>query len=121
GARKLLEREAGDLGDDVVDGGLERGGGDAGDVVVELVEGVADGELGGDLGDREAGRLGGERGGAADAGVHLDDDHAAVGGVDRPLHVGAAGLDPDLAQDGNRGRAHALILLVGQGQGGGHG
>ena len=65
GAGELLEGEAGDLGDDVVDGRLEGGGRDLGDVVVELVEGVADGELGGDLGDREAGGLGGERRGAA--------------------------------------------------------
>ena len=58
GAGEFLEGEARDLGDDVVDGGLERGrGGAAGDVVFELVEGVADGEAGGDLGDGEAGGL----------------------------------------------------------------
>ena len=65
GAGELLEGEARDLGDDVVDGRLEGGGRDLGDVVVELVEGVADGELRGDLGDREAGGLGGQRRGAA--------------------------------------------------------
>ena len=116
GAGEFLEGEAGDLGHDVVDGRLEGGGGDLGDVVVELVERVADGELGGDLGDREAGGLGGEGGGAGDAGVHLDDDQAAGLGVDGELDVGAAGLDADLAQHRDRGVAHHLVFLVGQRQ-----
>ena len=46
GAGEFLEGEARDLGDDVVDGRLERGRrGAAGDVVLELVQRVADGEL----------------------------------------------------------------------------
>ena len=79
GAGEFLEGEARDLGDDVVDGRLERGRRRAaGDVVGDLVERVADRELGGDLGDRKAGRLRGQRGGARHARVHLDHDHAAV-------------------------------------------
>ena len=78
GAGEFLEGPLGDLGDHVVDGRLEAGGRLAGDVVADLVEPVADGELGGDLGDREAGGLGGQRRAARDARVHLDDDHAAV-------------------------------------------
>ena len=55
GAGEFLEREARDLGDDIVDGRLERGRRRAaGDVVGDLVERVADGELGRDLGDRES-------------------------------------------------------------------
>jgi hypothetical protein len=62
GLRELLEREARDLGDDVVDRRLEAGRRRAaGDVVAQLVERVADGQLGRDLGDREAGRLRGQR------------------------------------------------------------
>ena len=57
GAGEFLEGKARDFRDDVVDGRLEEAGRAAGDVVVELVERVADGELGGDLGDREAGGL----------------------------------------------------------------
>ncbi len=57
GLGELLESPAGHLGDDVVDGGLEAGAGGAGDVVLEFVEGVADGEARGDLGDGEAGGL----------------------------------------------------------------
>jgi hypothetical protein len=94
--------------------GSKEAGVTLGDVVVELVERVAHGELCRDLGDGEARGLGRERGGARDAGVHLDDHHAAVGRVDRPLHVRAARLDPDLAQDGDRAVAHDLVFLVGQ-------
>ena len=114
---KLLEREARDLGDDVVDGGLEGGGrGAAGDVVLELVQRVADGQLGRHLGDREARRLRRQRRGARHARVHLDDDEAPVGRIDRELHVRAAGLHPDLAQHRDRGVAHDLVFLVGQRQ-----
>ena len=117
GAGEFLEGEARDLGDDVVDRRLERGRRRAaGDVVGDLVERVADRELGRDLGDRKAGRLRGERGGARHARVHLDDDHPPVGRIDGELHVRAAGLDADLAQDRDRGVAHDLVFLVGQRQ-----
>ena len=116
GARELLEGEARYLGDHVVDRGLEGGRRHPGDVVVEFVEGVADRQLGRDLGDREAGRLGRQRGRARHPRVHLDDDQLAVVRVDRELHVGAPGIDPDLAQAGDRGVAHVLEFLVGQGQ-----
>ena len=116
-ARKLLEREARDLGDDVVDGRLERGRRRAaGDVVGDLVQRVADRELCCDLGDRETRRLRGERRGARHARVHFDDDQPAVGRIDAELHVGAAGLDADLAQHRQRGVAHDLVFLVGQRQ-----
>ncbi len=117
GAGEFLEREARDLGDDVVDGRLERRRRRAaGDVVGDLVERVADRELGRDLGDREAGRLRGQRRGARHPRVHLDDDEAAVRRIDRELHVRAAGLDPDLAQHRDRGVAHDLVFLVGERQ-----
>ena len=51
----------GRLDDDVVERRLEAGRGLLGDVVEDLVEGVADRQLGGDLGDREAGGLGRQR------------------------------------------------------------
>ncbi len=57
GRGELLEGEPRHLDDDVVEGRLEARRGLPGDVVGDLVEGVADGEPGGDLRDREPGRL----------------------------------------------------------------
>jgi hypothetical protein len=114
---ELLEREARDLGDHVVDGRLERSRrAPAGDLVAKLVQRVSDRELGRDLGDREAGRLRGQRRGPRHARVHLDHHHAAVLAVHAELHVRAAGVDADLAQHRDRGVAQALVFLVGEGE-----
>ncbi|KAG1249077.1 hypothetical protein G6F68_013531 [Rhizopus microsporus] len=122
GSRELLEGETRNLGDHVVDRRLERGRGQAaGDLVLQFVQGVAHGQFGRDLGDREAGGLGGQRRGTRHARVHLDDDHAAGLRVDAELHVRATGIDADLAQHGDGGIAQALVLLVGQGLRRGHG
>ncbi len=122
GLGEFFERETRNLGHHVVDGRLERGGGGAaGDVVAQFVQGIADRQLGGDLGDREAGRLGGQRGGTRHPRIHLDDDHPAVYRIDGELNVGAAGIDADLAQHRNAGVAHDLVFLVGQGLGRGDG
>ena len=51
---ELLKSPSWDFNDAVVDGRFERGGRLAGDVVANLVEGVPDGQFGGDLGDWEA-------------------------------------------------------------------
>ena len=115
GLREFLEGEAGDFGHDVINARFEARGGFARDVILEFVEQVADGELGGDLRDGKAGGLGRERGTAADARVHLDDDHAAVLRADAELDVRAAGLDADGADDGEALVAHDLKFLVGQG------
>ena len=54
GAGELLEGEARDLDDHIVEGGLERRRRRAGDVVGDLVETAAEGDLGRDPGDRES-------------------------------------------------------------------
>ena len=115
-AGKLLERPARDLGDHVVDARLEarrgRAGSRRGDVVLDFVEGVTDGQLGSDLGDRKAGRLRCQRRRARHARIHLDDNLLAGLRVDRELHVAAAGLDSD-PPDAREGRvAHLLVLDV---------
>ena len=112
GRGELLEGEARDLGDHVVDGRLEGRRGLSGDVVRQFAERVTDGQLGGDLGDREAGGLRGERRRARDARVHLDHDHPAVLRVDGELDVRAAGLDADLADHGEGGVAHDLVFAI---------
>ena len=121
GALEFLEREARDLGDDVIDGRLEGGRSRAtGDVVAQLIERVAHGELGCDFGDREAGCFRGQRRGARHARVHLDHDQPPVLRVDGELHVRATRVDADLAQHRDRGIAHALVFLVRQGLRGCH-
>ena len=116
--REFLEGETRNLGDHVVDAGLEAGRrGTAGDFVAQFVQRVAHGQLGRDLGDRKAGGLGGQGRGARHARVHFDHDHAPVHRVDRELHVRAAGVDADLAQHRQAGVAHDLVFLVAQGLG----
>ena len=115
GTLELLEGKARHLDHTVVDCGLKAGGRSLGDVVDDLVERVAHGQARGGLGDGETRCLGGQCGRAAHARVHLDDDQAAGLGVHGKLHVGSAGLDADLLQNGERGHAHALILKVGEG------
>ena len=63
-ARELLEGEARELDDDVVERRLEARGGRPGQVVRDLVQRVPDRELGGDLRDRITRRLRGQRRGA---------------------------------------------------------
>ena len=112
GRRELLEREARDLDDDVVERRLERRGRRARDVVGDLVERVADRDLRRDLGDRVARRLRRERRGARHARVHLDDDDAARLRVDRELDVAAARVDADLADDRDADVTEVLVLAV---------
>src|SRR5436190_2660635 len=114
GLREFLEGKARNLGDDVINARLEARGRFARDVVLEFVEQVADGEFGGDFRDGKAGGLGRKRGAAADARVHLDDDHAAVVRVDAKLDVRAAGLDAHGADDSEALVAHDLKFLIGQ-------
>ena len=58
---EFFKSEAGDLGHDVVEGGLEAGGGFPGNVVFQFIQGVSNGEFGRDFGDGESGGLGGKR------------------------------------------------------------
>ena len=115
GLLEFFEREARNLGDDIIDRRFERRGRKpTGDVVAQLVERVTDREFCGDLGDGKPGGLRRERGRARHARIHFDDDHPAVVRVDRELDVRAAGIDADLAQHGDRRVAHDLVFLVRQ-------
>ncbi len=115
GARELLEREPRHLDHDVVQRRLERGRRLAGDVVGDLVERVADGQLGRDLGDREAGGLATPARDERDTrGFISITIIRPVRRVDRELDVAAAGVDADLAQHGDADVAHVLVLAVGE-------
>ena len=119
GIGELVEGPLGHLHHDIVQGGLEAGTGLARDVVFNLVQGVAQSDLGGDLGDGVAGGLGGQGRGPADPGIHFDDRVLKALRVQCQLHV-AATHDPQVGDDVQRRLAEHLELLVRQGLGGGH-
>jgi len=109
GGRELLEREARDLHHHVVEHGLERRRRDPGDVVGELVQPVADGQLGADPRDGKPGGLRRERRRPRDPRVHLDDELLARRGVHGELDVAPAGGHADFADDPDSGVAHDLV------------
>ena len=117
GVEELIERPLGELDHDVVDGRLEAGEGLAGDVVLDLVQRIAEGDLGGDFGDGIARRLGRERGRTRHAGVDFDDRIFEGIGVERKLAVAAA-LDAQFRDDLQGCAAQHLILFVCQRDGG---
>ena len=115
-AGELLEGEARELDDDVVECRLEARGRRSGQVVRDLVERVADRELRGDLRDRIAGRLRGERGRARNARVHLD--HPQLAGLAARARTGCSApprLDADRADDRDRRVAELLVGVVREG------
>ena len=88
------------------------------DVVLDLVQRVAHGEhAAAILAIGKPVALEAKAEDATDARVHLDDDDAAVLGVDGKLHVGAAAVSTPIAlQDGDgRRRAGAGSSHVGEG------
>ncbi len=114
GVGELVKGPLGHLHHDVVQGGLEAGAGLAGDVVLDLVQGIAQSDLGGDLGDGVACGLGGQGRGPGHPGVHLDDRVLEALRVQGQLHVAAA-HDPQVGDDVQRRLAEHLELLVRQG------
>ena len=106
GGRELIEREARQLCDHVVQRRLERGrrvsDGD-------LVEVHADGDLGRDARDGIAAGLARRR--AGDAGVDLNEEVLRGLGVERKLHVAAA-LDLQRADDLDRAVVEHLHVMV---------
>ncbi len=116
GADEFVERPTREFQDHVVDGRFEAGFGLAGHGVLDLVEPIADGDLGRDLGDRIAGRLRGQGAGPADPGVDFDDDIVGALGVESELNVATA-FDAKLADDVQRCRPQHLVFMVCQGLG----
>ncbi len=122
GLGKFLKIEAWHLGHDVVDTRFERGrGAPASNLVLQLIQGVAHRQFGRDLGNRETGGLGRQGRRTGNPGIHLNDDHAPIIGVDGKLDVRAPSIDANLAQHRQRGITHDLIFFVGQGLGWGDG
>ena len=115
GFGEFFKGPAGNFDHAVIDGWLKGRQGLAGNIVVQFVEGIADGQFGGNLGDRKAGGFGGQRRTPRHPRVHLDDHHLAVCRIDGELDVRAAGLHADLPDDGDRRIAHLLVFPIGQG------
>ena len=116
GALELFKGKARDFGHDIVDRRFKRRRRRARNVVVDLIERIAHGQLGRDLGNREAGCLGGQRRGARHARVHFNHDQAAILRIDCELNVGTACFHTDFTQAGDACVAHDLIFFVGQRQ-----
>ena len=108
---EFVEGEARHLGDDVVERGLEGGGG-VGEH--DLVEVHPESHLRRDARDGIAARLGREGGGARHAGVDLDEVISEGVRIERELHVAPA-LYLELADDLERAVAQHLHFLVGEG------
>ncbi len=116
GFGEFLKRESRHFHHAIVDRRLEARRRLAGDVVANLVERVADRQLGCDFRDRKAGRLAGQRRAARDARVHLDRDHPPGFRIGRELNIRPARLHPHRPHDRDRGVAHPLVFLVAQSQ-----
>ena len=118
---ELFKREAGNLGNHIVDGGLKAGGRFPRDVIPQFVQRIAYGQFGGQFGNGEPCGLGSQRGRAGNAGVHFNDNHAAVGRINGELDVGTARFHADLPDDGKRSVPHGLVFSVREGLDGGYG
>src|SRR4029453_16916248 len=102
-AGEILEGEAWELDDDVVERRLEARRRRASEVVRDLVERVPDGKLRGDLRDRITRPLRRECRRARHTRVHLDHAQLTCLPLARELDVRAAAFDTDRADDRNRG------------------
>ena len=119
GVDELIKGPLRVLDHDVVQRRLEAGAGLAGDVVGDLVQRVANGDLGGHLGDGIACGLGSQRGRAGHTGVDLDDGIIKAVGLQGKLAVAAA-LNAQLGDNVQRSGTQHLVLVIGQGLGGCH-
>ena len=117
---KLFKRKARDFGYDIVDNRFKTCSG-SGNIVRNLIERKPYRQECRHFGNRIAGRFGCQCGRTADPGIHLDDGHPSVFGVDRELDVTTTRINTDFTQNRKRGVTHMLILFVGQRQCGRHG
>ena len=113
GIYKLIERPLGELYNHIVDCRLKACIGLAGNLVQDLVQGVADGDPGGNLCNGIAGGLGCQSGGTGYTGVYLDDRILKAGGMQGKLTVTAA-LYLQLLNDVDGSGTEHLVLPVGQ-------
>ena len=112
-SREFFEGKAWDFSDDIVERRLKGSRRHAaGNIIFQLVQRVPDGQLGGDLGDRETRCLGSQSRRSRYPGVHLDHHQSTCVRALPELYVGATRFDTDLTQYRERGVAHDLIFLI---------
>ena len=121
GTFELIEIPARHLHDDVVECRFKVCRGCLGDLVLQFIEGKAEGQFRSDLGDRIPGGLGGECGGAAYAGIDLDGNDLFRFRIEGELHITATGEVAEVAHHADGRIAHELKCSVAQGHGRGHG
>ena len=114
GALELDKGKARNLDHAVVDGRLKGGRSCLGDVVGNLIQCVANREQCRHLCNGEASCLGSQRGRAADARVHLNDNDAAVSWVDRKLNVRATAGNAYTLENSDGVIAEVLKLFIGK-------
>ena len=110
---KLVERPAREFDDTVIKCRLEAGFRLLGNCVGDLIERIADGNLGRNLGNRIAGSLGSQCRRTADTRVDLNDIVAVAVRIQCILRIAAA-LDAKLADNAQAGAAEHLIFMVRQ-------
>ena len=116
GVGELVKGEPGHLGDHIVQGRLEAGGGVG---QLNLVQVHTHGDFGGDPSDGVAAGLGSQSRGTGHAGVDLDEVIAEGSRVQGKLDVAAA-LDFQGANQLQRAVTEQVVFLVGQRLAGGH-
>ena len=114
GVDELVKGPLGHLDYHIIQGRLKAGTGFAGYIVFNLVQGIAQSDLGGHLGNGIAGGFGRQGGGTADAGIDLN--HAVLHAlrVQGKLTVAAA-LNAQLGDNIQRCGTEHLVLFIRQG------
>ena len=110
---KLIKRQSRYLHHAVIQCGFETGISLLRDGIFDLIQGVTQSNLCRHLGDWVACGLGSQGRGPAHPGIHLDDTVLKAGGMQRELHIAAAG-NLQLVYDIQRGCPQHLVFLVAQ-------
>ena len=108
---ELAQIPSGDLGDDVVQTGLEVGGGGLGDCVGELRESVAQPDFGSSVGQRVTGSLGGQSRRTRKTSIDLNNTVVETIGLQSVLDV-AFTNNTKMANDLDGGSTEHVVLLV---------
>ena len=119
GGGELIEGEAGNFQNTIINGRLKTGLCFSCDRVGDLIQSIAQSYFGGYLGNGIAGGLRGKGRGTGDPRINLNDGILKTVRIQRELYVTAA-LNLQCGDDLQRGRAEHLELLIGQGLGGGN-